>query len=60
MHFHDVGYTKAEIIWTLKSVSGGFSVRANDDLNKTLSVMFSDRKIARHFNRQEAKPSTTA
>ena len=59
MRFHNVGYTKAEIIWTLKSVSGGFSVPANDNLNKILSVMFSDRKIARHFNRKEAKPSTT-
>ena len=50
MHFHNADCIKAEIIWTLKSVLGGFSVQANDDLNETPSAMFPDSKIARNFS----------
>ena len=42
MHFHIADCIKAEIIWYLKSVLGGFSVRANDEFNETLSAMFPD------------------
>ena len=33
---------KAEIIWTLKLVMNGFSVRANDELKHTFAAMFPD------------------
>ena len=55
MHFHNADCIKAEIIWTLKSVLGGFSVRANDDFNETLSAMFPDSKIARNFSMATTK-----
>ena len=49
MYFHNDDCINLEIIWTLKSVLGGFSVRVNDDLNETFSAMFPDSKIARNF-----------
>ena len=55
MHLHNTDCVKAEIIWTLKSVLGGFSVRVNDNLNETLSVMFPDSKIARKFTMARIK-----
>ena len=36
MHLYNSDTIKAEIIWTLKSVMDGFSVRSNDELNETL------------------------
>ena len=42
----DTGSTKAEIIWTLKSVVSGYSVR-NDDIKATLAAMFPDGNIAK-------------
>ena len=55
MHFHNADCVKAEITWTLKSALGGFSVRANDDLNQTLSAMFPDSKFARNFSMARTK-----
>ena len=55
MHFHNADCIKADIIWTLKSVLGGFSVHANDDLNETLSAMFPGSKIARNFSMARTK-----
>ena len=49
MHLYNSDTVKAEIIWTLKSVMDGFSVRSNDELNETLSAMFPDSKIAGSF-----------
>ena len=37
MHFHNVVCINSEIIWTLKSALGLFSVRANDEQMNTLS-----------------------
>ena len=31
---------RAEIVWTLKSVMSGYSVRSNDDLSLTFAAMF--------------------
>ena len=55
MHFHSADCIKAEMIWTLKSVLGGVSVRENDDLNETLSAMFPDNKIAEKFSMAKVK-----
>ena len=55
IHFHISDCIKAEMIWTLKSVLGGFSFRVNDDLNETLSTMFPDSKIARTFSMARTK-----
>ena len=62
MHFHTADWIKAETIWTLKSVLGGFSVRANDELNETLSAMFpdSDSKLQEILVWQEPNPCMTS
>lgn len=46
---------KAEIIWSLKSIINGFSVRSNDELSDTLVAMFPDSKIAKSFNMARTK-----
>ena len=55
MHFYNSDTIKAEIIWTLKSEMDGFSVRSNDELNKTLPAMFPDSKIAGSFSLARTK-----
>ena len=55
MHLYNSDTIKAEIIWTLKSVMDGFSVRSNDELNETLSAMFPDSKIAGSFSMARTK-----
>ena len=55
MHLYNSDTIKAEIIWTLKSVMNGFSVRSNDELNETLSAMFPDSKIAGSFSMARTK-----
>ena len=42
----ETAFTKAEIIWTLKSTIDGFLVRSNDHINDTFAVMFPDSDIA--------------
>ena len=44
---------RAEIIWTLKSVMSGYSVRSNDDLSLTFAAMFPELK--RIFNMTSTK-----
>ena len=51
----DTASTKTEIIWTLKSAINGFSVRSNDHLNDTFTVMFPDSDIARQFSMGRTK-----
>ena len=41
---------KAEIIWTLKSVMSGYSIRSNDNLSETFSTMFPEFKSVKPFN----------
>ena len=41
---------KAEVIWTLKLVMNGFSVRANDELKHTFAAMFPDSQIDISFS----------
>ena len=41
--------TKAEIIWSLKCVTNGFSNRANDELTETFASMLPDSRIAKSF-----------
>ena len=53
MHFHNADCIKAEIIWTLKFVLGGFSVPANDDLISF--KLFPDSKIARNVSTATTK-----
>ena len=55
MHLYNSDTIKAEIIWTLKSVMDGFSVRSNDELNETLSAMFPDSNIAGSFSLARTK-----
>ena len=43
----DTGSAKAEIIWTLKSVFSGYSVRNKDDFKSTFASMFPDSNIAK-------------
>ena len=47
--------TKAEIIWSLKSVTSGFSNRANDELTETFATMFPDSRIAKSFSLAKTK-----
>ena len=44
---------RAEIIWILKSVMSGYSVRSNDDLSLTFAAMFPELK--RIFNMTSTK-----
>ena len=44
---------RAEIVWTLKSVMSGYSVRSNDDLSLTFAAMFPELK--RIFNMTSTK-----
>ena len=46
----DTVFTKAEIIWTLKSAINGFSVRSNACLNDTFAAMFPDSGSAPKFS----------
>ena len=55
IHLYNSDTIKAEIIWTLKSVTDGFSVQSNDELNETLSAMFPDSKIAGSFSMARTK-----
>ena len=55
LHFRNADCIKTEILWTLKSVFGGDSVQANNDLNEKLSAMFPDNKIARTFSMARTK-----
>ena len=55
VYFTNSESIKAEIIWTLKSVLGGFSIRSSDDLCETFSSMFPDSKIARNFSMARTK-----
>ena len=51
--------TKAEIIWSLKSVTNGFSNRANDELTETFAAMFPDSWIAKSFSLARTKSMYT-
>ena len=51
----DTGSTKAEIIWTLKSVVSGYSVRNNDDIKATFAAMFPDSNIAKMMTLNRTK-----
>ena len=44
---------RAEIIWTMKSVMGGYSIHSNNDLSLTFAVMFP--KLKRTFNMARTK-----
>ena len=59
MYLYNSDVSKAELIWTLKSVMDGFSVRSNDRLNETLLAMFPDSKIAGKFNMARTKSMYT-
>lgn len=39
-HLEHSSTTRAEIIWTLKSVMSGFSTRSSDDMSQTLCAMY--------------------
>ena len=56
MHsFGGTGSSKAEIIWTLKSVVSGYSVRNNDDIKATFAAMFPDSNIAKMMTLNRTK-----
>ena len=40
LHLEKSSATKAEIIWAMKSVMGGYSARLNEDMNETLAAIF--------------------
>ena len=40
LHLEKSSATKAEIIWTLKSVISDYSARSNEDMNETLAAIF--------------------
>ena len=48
-------FIKAEIIWSLKYVTNGFSNRANDELTETFAAIFPDSRIAKSFSLARAK-----
>lgn len=51
----DSQYVKAQIIWTLKTVISGYSIRSNNDLAKTLSAMSPEGKSIKTFNLAQTK-----
>ena len=51
----DTGSTKAEIIWTLKSVVSGYSVRNNDNIKATFAAMFPDSNISKMMTLNRTK-----
>ena len=53
--FGDSQSVKAENIWTLKTVMSRYSIRSNDDLTKTLSVMFPEFESFRNFDLARTK-----
>ena len=46
---------KAEIIWTLKNVDCGFSLRSSDNQSDLFSTIFPDSAIARGFQMGRTK-----
>ena len=46
---HDFARRKAEILWSLKSVSSGFSNNSASNINHVFAAMFPDSKIAKSF-----------
>ena len=48
-HLEKSSATKAEIIWTLKSVMSGHSARSNDDMNETLAAVFPEFEATKLF-----------
>ena len=47
--------TKAEIIWTLKSVMSGYPARSNEDMNETLAAMFPEFEATKSFRMSRSK-----
>lgn len=54
-HLERSGATKAEIVWSLKSVMSGFSARSNEDMNETLAEMFPEFETAKSFQMSRSK-----
>ena len=46
---HDFARRKAEILWSLKSVSSGFSNNSASNINHVFAAMFPDSKIAKSY-----------
>jgi hypothetical protein len=54
-HVIDIQTVNAEIIWILKGVMSGYSIRSNDDLYETFSAMFPELKSLKNFNLARTK-----
>ena len=55
LHLEKSSATKAEIIWTLKSVMSGYSARSNEDMNETLAAMFPEFEATKSFQMSRSK-----
>ena len=55
LHLEKQNATKAEIIWSLKSVLSGFSNRSIDDMNETFATMSPECETARSFQMGRTK-----
>ena len=55
LHLEKSSAMKAEIIWTLKSVMGGYSARSNEDMNETLAAIFPEFEATKLFQMSRSK-----
>ena len=55
LHLEKSSATKAEIIWTFKSVMNGYSAHSNEDMNETLAAMFPEFEATKSFQMSRSK-----
>ena len=55
LHLENSSATKAEIIWTWKSVMSGYSACSNEDMNETLAAMFPEFEATKSFQMSRSK-----
>ena len=55
LHLEKSSATKAEIIWTIKSVMCGYSARLNEDMNETLAAIFPEFEATKLIQMSRSK-----
>ena len=55
LHLEKSSATRAEIIWTLKSVMSCYFARSNEDINETLAAMFPEFEANKSFQMSQSK-----
>ena len=59
LHLEKSSATKAEIIWTLKSVMSGYSAHSIEDMNETLAALSSKFEATKSFQISRPKSMYT-